>query len=529
MLKNRLFVSGFVIIALAGFSWGYFSHQQSSLKSGVEELLERTLLENQQLKEGISEAQDKLDQLTLELKQKESMLLTLSNVQALKNALSEAQATISQLSEETERVRQEKAEVEQTYLNTNRSLQGLSAELGRSREELKLVKKSLTDLEKKKDANYQLSEKQKMISQLESEVDRLKSAKILLQDQLSLKDKSIKELSALNQNLKNQISQLPSNSQQQQAQLARQNQEVAALKIELAQSQIKLSALQKQLASRQAGADNSAILRQLDETKRLYESAKLQTSRFYEILATKEIELNNQKREGQVLKQRASELEAKLSGLDAELKTAKPDSRKAREIEAEKLGLESKYLKAQNELEKQNNLIALLSNNLDSLNKKLLQAEDEKKSLEAQISSANLAKATLEEELKSKKKQIDDLNDFYAGLKTQLIQFSGLLTEKEAELAKKEKSTQDLKDAMDFQQSKVGSLQRQLDDTKMRQKKIIDNLSQAANINAELQQKLSGAAITFTEDYAGQEEEKKKAEEAKRKVEVILLPEIDKP
>jgi chromosome segregation ATPase len=546
MLKNKLFVSAFLVIALAAFLWGYFSRQQQSPNPGLKEQLEKIILENQQLKEVILEANNKVSQLSLELKQKESDLLTLSNPQALKNALSVAQATISQLSVETERASQEKEATEENYFNTNSRLQVLSAELSRSREELKVTKKSLNDLQKKKEVNYQLNEKERRITQLEAEVEKLKTAKVVLQDQSSVRDKSIKELNALNQNLKNQISQFPVNLGQQQGLVNRQNQEAGTLREELVQSQIKLAALQNQLllrenelarvreelkrqpaqsASRQAGQDYSAILRQLDETKRLYESAKLQTSQFYEILASKEIELNNQKREAQTLKQRVAELEAKLSGLDAGLKTAKFDTQRTRAIEVEKLELEAKYLKAQADLEKQDNLIAILSNNLDSLNKKISQKEDEKKNLEENILKTNLAKTSLEEELERKKQQLDELNDFYAGLKTQIIQFSSLLSEKEAELREKEKQSQDLKTEIAYQESKVTNLERDLVDTKERQKKILENISQVTNINAELQQKLSGVAQSLEQEDLKQEEEKKKAEELKRKVEVILLPE----
>lgn len=578
MPKNKVLLISVITTAFAVISsllLLMFLHTKKAGETGgfkINTLFEKILQENQQLKEAILQAERKINQLESSLKNKEQEIFTLSNTQPLKQALTGAQNTITQLTRELEQLKNDKASLEDKYFTVNSRLQSVTQELTRTLEEKKLTQQELVELKKKNipqapspavvsdnKPNIAIAEKDKQIKLLQSdlsgkenqiksfqaELAKLDSARRSLEGQLVQKDKYIEELGSLNQNLKSQITRLPRDLSEREQELSRQNRELVRLRDELDASQEKLGRMQNELNLREnellkvkdelisqtakskmpvIPAEEGIYKQQWEETKRLYEAAKGQIAQFSEILVTKEIELGSQKKEAAVLKQQVSELQSKIEGLNNELKTAHSGNQNIKALETEKLRLQAQYLQAQEDLRKQNELIASLTNALDALNKKIAQSEEGKKNLEMSLAKENVSKDSLEGELEKQKKRIDELNNFYGGLKTQIVQFSNLLTDKESELNQKQKDVSALKDEITYQQSKVTRLEKELAETKERQKKIFENLSQATDLNTALQESLSGAAQSLEQDK-NNAEYKKKAEELRRKIEVILTPE----
>lgn len=529
LLNHRLLLINFLIVVFcAAFGWGYLSRQEEKpSKPQMDGILQRIFEENQQLKTKVSEAEDNVKKLDSLLKEKEQELLTLSNAQALKQALVNAQTTISQLTSQIEQLISEKTALEGNNIQLNNRLQNVSSELIRTLEELKTARQNLTDLKASpKDTGA--------IQTLQADLDRLRAAKTSLEEQLIKKETIIKDIETLNRNLKTQIEQIDKASfggSAQKKELQSAKQELERLKGEIAQYRSKVFALQDQLTLRE-----QELLKVKDELKKqvssnqgdfkgLYENAKTQIAQLYEILASKEIEMNNQRREAQDLRKQVSELQARLASIDTELESARADSKRANSLQADKIAIESKYLQAQSELQKQSELVAILGSNIDQLNKKILQQENERDELDKSVIKLSSEKASLEEELARQKKQLGDMDGLCAGLRTQIVQFSNLLNDKDSELKQREKQLQTLQDETSYQQMRVSVLEKELQEAKERQKKVFENLAQAASLNTEIQERLIGVSQSLGGYGETGSIEKKEAEELRRKVEVILTPE----
>jgi len=110
----------------------------------------------------------------------------------------------------------------------------------------------------------------------------------------------------------------------------------------------------------------------------------------------------------------------------------------------------------------------------------------------------------------------------------QIGQISEVLTEKELELSRRQEEVSFLREEIDILNSRSAKMDRELAEAKERQRRTMDDLVAAISLNKDLQEKLAGGTPVSPEPrLSGYDdiEEKREAEEFRRKIEVFLEPE----
>jgi chromosome segregation ATPase len=121
------------------------------------------------------------------------------------------------------------------------------------------------------------------------------------------------------------------------------------------------------------------------------------------------------------------------------------------------------------------------------------------------------------EKINEQSRTFEELNIANQEFRKQVAQLSGILTKRELELASREKETEEIKAKISDLEAKRADLENQLSAVGNEQKRAVDVLNEVMQLNTTLQEKLTQFSQPLKE-----REEKEKAEELKRKVEVIL-------
>ena len=160
---------------------------------------------------------------------------------------------------------------------------------------------------------------------------------------------------------------------------------------------------------------------------------------------------------------------------------------------------------------------------------------------ESPTGSGNADEVTiLEQSLRVQKERIKTVNSLYNRLRDQLKDLSGLLYKKDAALDEKDRQLSEMKDKMASLKIKADNLQEAFTNSEENQKQIAERLSQATNLNATLQERLSEVSTILGEESPNTgiglpeessvpstgstdvSESKDSTEDLRRKVEVIL-------
>ena len=128
-------------------------------------------------------------------------------------------------------------------------------------------------------------------------------------------------------------------------------------------------------------------------------------------------------------------------------------------------------------------------------------------------------------ELDKEKKRNENSNAMYDNLKAQISQFSDAISVREAEIEGKRREIDSLKAEIDGLKTRSAQLESDLLESKESQKKILGDLSAAVRLNSVLQERIRSASSGLEPAYPqSSSEDRRRADELKRKVEVILEP-----
>lgn len=191
-----------------------------------------------------------------------------------------------------------------------------------------------------------------------------------------------------------------------------------------------------------------------------------------------------------------------------------------KQLDAGRLSLHNQLAKANEQLSQQNELISSLKNNLNSLADSLAKKEEEKNRLTLGLAEINTLKLSQEERLKQQEQQLKEINEEYNNQKLQITRLTGILTNKELELDNRGQEVLAFKDEIANLQLRLADLEKELAAARQQQRKVIEDFGEVTKLNVTLQERLGGLSQALGQE-AG---EKKKAEELKRKIEVILKP-----
>lgn len=466
-------------------------NRQKALNIQLNKVLDETLQEKERFQRYTSEIEEKI-------KEQENKIKELSDVERIQNSLQNAQQSILELNKKLLEINKERLTLQNTNVSLNARLENTNKELLRALDELKLSKAELTKLDtthldilKKKveDLSKEGDFKNQQIYKLKEELTKLKSGQPLSFQKANKEQQGIiNNLTSKNREFKQKISDL-------------ENQ------LNLARDEV------KRLNATKASSDS--------EDSAFYESMRLQVLRLSELLVKKELEIDSAREESGKAKVKLAGLETKLASLEQELSINKTDKEKVRDLEGEKNSLARRL----NELEK---TVSTKSDLVDSLQKKLevLTGQLAKKQEEIELLKVNYVKAevTNKEELEKQRVRYEETSLLYNNLKRQVAEFSDALTQKELALEQRHREAETLKEESASLKSHSENLQKELIEAKERQKKAFDDLVAAIKWNKVLQEKI--IEISPVQESLGPiSKEQQKADELKRKIEVILEPE----
>ncbi|MFA5100264.1 MAG: hypothetical protein WC547_05230 [Candidatus Omnitrophota bacterium] len=539
-----------IVIGAVAYT-GIVFKRQDTIRMRLNDLLKETVEEKEQLQSTISSME-------LQIREKEGQLNQLQDVQSIRQSLASAQATIENINRELARVNRERAALQETNFSTTNRLQNTMKEYARTVDELKRAKediarvskemnpdkKKLDEIERTLEAKSQelnklkgeAAQQQKQYDQvlvvnkaLEKKVKDLESEKTALSERMRKLDIDVSKQGSPLKEMRDTIDQL-------KVQLSRKENQIKALEVELAKADeaSARSARGGRTASSEAPSGQDTQLKQqltqlinqlntareemtkLKQTKDQPSSAE-QDRKLSDILVKKEIELESTRREARDANDKIMSLQSKISNLENTIATRQQTQDRIRELESERLALESKLADVQSSISKKTELSQNLQQNVDYLNQQLSSRDREKKELEAKLAAIDSnAKLDLEKE----RARYNEINTLYNSLKTQISQFSDTLNAKTVELEQRNKDVYALREELTSLKSKSMIMENELSDTKDRQRKTLDDLIAAVRLNSILQERIAGGASV---PYANMDD-KQRAEELRRKVEVILVP-----
>ena len=480
MLRVPLIILIILVFVISAFS---AVHQISRLNLNLREArvlngqlngqLTQILQEKEKLKEQLSQAKEELLNLRLSLEEKEKEINQMSDARVLREALIGAQERIKQLNESLSQIKNEKATLEGANLNMSNRLKNTTQELIRVIEELKLSQNQLKDMEKSQ------------VLPLKEKIEELNK----------LGEKKNEELNKLEQELV----------------------ELEETKAALVKREERIKNLESELAERddyQSGA--------------IYASATGQVKRLSEILVNKELELDRERAESSDLTEKLNSMQARISELEESLDKSQLEQSDIKKLEAEKLSLEYRLREMQVEYAEKADLIDTLQGSLESINQELRSREERNKLITARLAQADISKAQAEEKFTRQAERLQEVSLLYDELKNQIGQISEVLTEKELELSRRQEEVSFLREEIDILNSRSAKMDRELAEAKERQRRTMDDLVAAISLNKDLQEKLAGGTPVSPEPrLSGYDdiEEKREAEEFRRKIEVFLEPE----
>ncbi len=558
-------ITGVVLFSYAGFS--YYGQKQLAMQ--LNQVLDDTLKEKDQL-------QAAADQLQVQLKEKEDKLSGLSDVQGIKLALTNAQVNIENLNKELEKANRERMFLQEANVSLNARLQNTTKEFMRTMTDMKGAQDQLAkankernpDKNKIEELNKNISEKNQELAGRKEELDNLKASSQSLMATNKILEKKLKDLESSRNSMSQKVDSLqadigarePSSRQLQSTisslrdELSQKEKQIAALEDKLnrqvspvvgkfslpversdpklqnsleqlrsANDKLKLqiSGLSEELNNERARAARLANV-QKSGGERKFEEVKADMERLSGILIKKEFEIESAKKDALAAKEELVNLQAKLSGLQDSLYTSRVNQEKLKELENQRLTMQSQLNQVQQDLLKKNELIESLQKNMDYMTIQVEMKVREKAGLDAKLS---LLDVSSKGELEKEKQSNEEKSIMYNSLKSQISQFSDAISLKEAEIENKRKEISSLKEDLSGLRVRSASLENDLYETKENQKKIMGDLSAAVRLNSVLQERIrylpAGSGSPYP-DFSL--EDKNKADELKRRIEVILEP-----
>lgn len=541
-----------VVLIIAGVAayTGFSFQRQNAVKLQLNQLLQQAIEEKEQLQSTISAME-------YQIREREAQLNQLSDVQSIRQSLTQAQATIENINKELERVNRERIELQNANLSATNRLQNTTREYMRALDDLKKARDEAARL-----AKEQSPDKRKMdeiARALQAKTDELSRAKADFAKQqraydelvASNKDleKRVKTLESEKASLSDRMRQLDLDVEKQGSPLKAMRETIDQLKAQLSRKESQVSALEKELAKadeesaalrakagrgrEQPSAQDTQLKAQLTELIGQLNAAREemaalkqakspagsaeQDKKLSDILVKKEIELESTRRKMTEAEDRIASLQSKITNLENTLAVRQQTQERIRELESERLALEAKLLDAQSSFNKKEELARNLQQNVDYLNQQLALRDKEKKDLETKLAGLD---SVTKQDLEKERSRYAEVNTLYNSLKTQIAQFSQALDAKTAELEQRNQDVFKLREELTSLKSKAMIMENELTEARDRQRKTLDDLIAAVRLNSILQDRIAGGASV---PYANMDD-KQKAEDLRKKIEVILVP-----
>lgn len=560
MLRTFLII---LITLVFVFSAFFAGNQISSLNLNLEETktlnsqlnnqLRKSLQEKEIFKEELQQAKEKITNLYTSLKERDRQLSQLRNVQALRQTLVNAKASIEQLNKKLNQIKNEKAVLEDTNLNITNRLQNTTRELIRVMEDLKLTKQQLTHIEKAKilplkkkieKLSKSGERESRKFSRLKEELTKLQEERLALIGTNRSKELTIKDLKAGKSSLEKKMARLKKGIDRQTLPIQALEDELKELKVTLAKRERQVKFLESESAKLNSikASQEEKLLRQqktIDELNLENKNIKIQISQLSEDLSRKRWELGNQRKEAPRLKREVTQLQVRITGLEKKLTVVQKDKEdlqaRVSQLKALKDASEvsTLYESARDQIRRLSEILVKKELELDQTKKESLNSKEKLNSLQAKLSrlEENLSKSRahqarakeLEAEKLSLESRFEDINSLYNSFKGQIGQLSDILAKKELELDQRRGEILFLKEESAGLKARSSLLERELTETKERQRETLEDLTAAIRLNAALQERMIGVSQSLKAPIADIEE-KQKAEELRRKIKVILEP-----
>ncbi len=566
-MKILYIIGGVAAAALLSFA-GYSYYGQKQLTVQLNQVLDDTLKEKEQLLASV-------DTLQAQLKDKEDKLAGLSDIQGIKIALTNAQVNIENLNKELERVNRDRAAAQEANVSLSTRLQNTTKEYLRGLADIKalqdqmakLSKEQSPDKKKIEEINKKLVDKSQELAVRNEELNSLKTNSQNLAAANKALEKRIKDLESSRGALSEKVEDIRGEIGIKETPVKQLQASIASLRGELSAKEEKIAALENKLAQQEAkgtrGAEAEEKLdvksqKTIEQMRSTNESLKTQIARLNEelnnerarlarlsnapkpagdrrfedvkadmdrlsgILMRKEFEIESAKKDALSAKEELVALQAKLSSAQDSLYSNRVNYEKVKELESQRLSMQSQLTQVQQELLKKNELIESLQKNIDYLTMQVENKDREKAGLEAKLS---LLDASSKTDLDKERKRNEETNLMYNSLKSQISQFSDAISLKEAEIENKRKEISGLREELAGLRTRSAQLDNDLYEAKENQRKIQGDLSAAVRLNSVLQERFRFLPPGQESPYpVPSAEDKKKAEELKRKIEVILEP-----
>jgi len=530
---------------------GLMFRRQDAVKLQLNQLLQQAIEEKEQLQSTISAME-------YQIREREARLNELSDVQSIRQSLTQAQATIENINQELERVNRERIALQNSSLSSTSRLQNTTKEYMKALDDLKKAREEAARLAKEQSPDKRKIDESSR--QLQAKTDELAKVKA----DFAKQQKSYDELVAANKDLEKRVKTLESEKasladrmrqldidvekqgsplkamrdtvEELKTQLSRKESQVKALQSELVKADEEAAVLRSRVgraASQQVSSQDAQLKAQLSELIGQLNAAREemaalkkapgtsgsaeQDRKLSDILVKKEIELESTRRKARDAEDKIMSLESQIRNLENTLAVRQQTQERIRELESERLALESKLLDAQGALGKKSELSQNLQQNVDYLNQQLALRDKEKADLQAKLAGLD---SVTKQDLEKERSRYAEVNTLYNSLKTQIAQFSQALDAKTAELDQRNKDVYSLREELTGLKSKVMIMENELTEARDRQRKTLDDLIAAVRLNSILQDRIAGGASVPYADL----DDKQRAEELRKKIEVILVP-----
>jgi chromosome segregation ATPase len=548
--KLFLVVSGIAAFVSPVFYMTTKYNSEKELNFQLNEVLNETLQEKEQLQKYGFEIEQKLQE-------SQNKLDRLKDAQRMKESLDSAQQMIGEFNSELAQLTKERSELAAANASLNARLENMNKELIRTLDQLKLSKQEASRLESGGQAGV-LRKKVEDLTRLQetrdSELGRLKedlanlqkTNQGLIQDNKDL-EMNLKEIEQKGSALQARATDLNVDISGQNIPVRELQRSVNQLKISLSDKEDQIRQLEAELAgvssAKVSARNNREFLNKIsdlenqlemakNEVERLknrkessqtgasYDNTREQIARLSELMVKKELELETAKRESLDAKEKTANLQTKITRLESDLSSNRTDGERVNLLQREKITLESRLSELQGTVSKKNELVDSLQKNLEYLTQQLARKDEEVRSIETRLAKSDTG---TKEELEKQKSRYEEINLLYNSLRTQVSQFSDALNQRESDIEQKRREIASLKEEMASLKSRYEILNEELAEARQRQRKTLDDLVAAVKLNSIMQEKITGVSVSPAVKAIATEDQRK-ADELRRKIEVILEP-----
>ncbi|TBR14870.1 hypothetical protein EPO66_06460, partial [bacterium] len=515
ILKNAKFLIPIAVIVIVAFSFsGVFgdirSGKEQSDYAKVQKMLDSALKENQELKAHTIVLEKQLNNANNSIRTMDIQLKGLKDIEVIKGALTTAEGSIDKLNKELKLISDENVTLKAANVDLKNRIKNIpDIKTLKDLDQLKATKEELQNLNK-----FQVEPLKQNIQSLEKKIKSLEAQKTSLEEKLTLFRETPRQQDVSSKELAVKINALNAALSEKDSQIFKLETKIGGLQEQLNISRQEVTRT-KDLVS--AGGSIENKLRQaeddLDKQKAVISvlttekekldlevvklrslandsSSRENVDKLSSVLVKKELELEKARREAGEYKEKITNFQSRMSDLEKNIALSDKALSNANELQAQIASLQVQLKDSQTILKDKSGMVDELQKNVNDLTSQLANKDREKKDIESKVSQLDSTKIDSQKELLDTKAKLDEINTLYSGLRAQVSEVSGVLAQKELDLDQKRKEVANLSDELAAFKTRSSNLEKELTETKERQRKTLDNLAQALKINADLQDRI---------------------------------------